>query len=326
MPDLLQLLSMNKRTGTLSINTSHGAGEVRVADGDVVDAVFRRLEGEKALYRLFAETEGGFTFATKAAPAHRRIQVGTHALLMDGMRQVDEVRRRAQSVARTDDALLAIATLPDEAPEVGRRIAELLTAPRTLEELLDDLPYGDLEILDTLKDLLESGVVRVLDRGAVQVELARRERFAVLSALVKRLKRDGYAGAARLALFAPPRKVSALTHSVRRIADAVVPTGAVPSAPVPHTLAILRLTEGVELEVMGIPALDTYQPLWALTLPGCSIVVVLEGVATEAVSELCGVFGIPMLESSAILGDFDEADANQVAALLTGALESATGG
>jgi hypothetical protein len=106
----------------------------------------------------------------------------------------------------------------------------------------------------------------------------------------------------------------------------VVPTGAVPSAPVPHTLAILRLTEGVELEVMGIPALDTYQPLWALTLPGCSIVVVLEGVATEAVSELCGVFGIPMLESSAILGDFDEADANQVAALLTGALESATGG
>ncbi|HEX3849909.1 MAG TPA: DUF4388 domain-containing protein, partial [Polyangiaceae bacterium] len=54
--DLLQLLSMNRRSGSLSITTQAGAGEVRVADGEIVDAVYRRLEGEKALYRLLGET------------------------------------------------------------------------------------------------------------------------------------------------------------------------------------------------------------------------------------------------------------------------------
>ncbi|HEY2406352.1 MAG TPA: DUF4388 domain-containing protein, partial [Polyangiaceae bacterium] len=44
--DLLQLLSMNRRSGTLSITTQAGAGEVRLADGEIVDAVYRRLEGE----------------------------------------------------------------------------------------------------------------------------------------------------------------------------------------------------------------------------------------------------------------------------------------
>ena len=86
MADLLQLLAMNARTGTLSINTMHGAGEVRLVGGEVVDAVFRRMEGEKALYRLFAENEGSFAFATSTASPHRRIQVPTHALLMEGMR------------------------------------------------------------------------------------------------------------------------------------------------------------------------------------------------------------------------------------------------
>src|SRR5262245_38037265 len=50
--DLLQLLSMNRRTGVLTVTTSSGVGEVRMGEGEVHDAVYRRLEGEKALYRL----------------------------------------------------------------------------------------------------------------------------------------------------------------------------------------------------------------------------------------------------------------------------------
>jgi hypothetical protein len=91
-------------------------------------------------------------------------------------------------------------------------------------------------------------------------------------------------------------------------------------------LATLRLAEGVELEVMGIPALEAFQPLWALSLPGSALVLGLEYSASPAVQELCDVLGVPFLDASALLGDFDEADPGQVAALISGALESATGG
>ncbi len=326
MADLLQLLAMNARTGTLSINTSHGAGEVRLVTGEVVDAVYRRMEGKKALYRLFAEDEGSFTFATSAASPHRRIRVPTHALLMEGMRQVDEVRRRVAHIADGGDALLSTMPGSDDLGEVSQRVLETLAVPRTLEELLEDLPYSDLEILDALDELLAHGGVRRVSRGAVQVELAQRERFAVLSALVKKLQRAGFAGAARVAVLAPPRRITALMHSVRRIVDATVPTEPVPSAPVPYLLATLRLAEGVELEVLGVPALEAFQPLWALSLPGCALVLGLGYTPPPAVVDLCNVSGIPLLDAMALLGDLDEADPGQVAALISGALEAATGG
>lgn len=326
MADLLQLLAMNARTGTLSINTMHGAGEVRLVGGEVVDAVFRRMEGEKALYRLFAENEGSFAFATSAGSPHRRIRVPMHALLMEGMQQVDEVRRGTQLIADGADALLALSPPPQDADEIQVRVAEMLTSPHTLEELLEDLPYSDLAILEALRRLLADGTVRKVHRGAIQVELAQRERFAVLSALVKKLQRVGFAGAARIAVLAPPRRITALMHSVRRIVDAIVPTESVPGAPVPYLLATLRLAEGVELEVQGIPALEAFQPLWALALPGSALVVCLGYSAPPAVQELCDVLGVPVLDAAAVLGDLDEADPGQVAALISGALESATGG
>src|SRR5688572_11627219 len=168
--DLLQLLSMNRRTGALSITTALGAGEVRLGDGEIVDAVYRRLEGEKALYRLLGEHEGSFAFAGGSPSPMRRIQTSTKLLLMEGMRQLDELRRMRESVATGDDALLAIASPSAEAGDIHQRIAEILTAPRTLDELLDDLPFADLDVLEALGTMLGEGTVRRIAQGAVRVE------------------------------------------------------------------------------------------------------------------------------------------------------------
>ena len=51
------------------VTTSSGAGEVRMGEGEVLDAVYRRLEGEKAPYRLLGEREG--TLPSCPAARHR---------------------------------------------------------------------------------------------------------------------------------------------------------------------------------------------------------------------------------------------------------------
>ena len=197
--DLLQLLSMNRRSGALSITTSAGAGEVRLVDGEVVDAVYRRLEAEKALYRLLAETEGSFAFAGGSGTPLRRIQTATSMLLMEGMRRIDEVQQRRVKLGADEDALLAIAPAADDAAEVERRVSDALSAPCTIDELLDDVPFGDLEILDAVSAMLQAGVVRRIAKGAERVELAGPEQMTVLGALAKRLQHDGFEGPARRA-------------------------------------------------------------------------------------------------------------------------------
>ena len=319
--DLIQLLGMNRRSGALSVTTPVGGGEIRLDQGDIVDAVYRRLEGEKALYRLLGETDGAFAFLSGNMSAMRRISVPTSTLLMEGMRRVDEVKRKRTSLGSVQDALLALSPAAEDASEIQRRIAELLTVPHTVDEVLDEVPHGDLELLDELDLLLKAGAVRRIPRGAVRAELAEPDQMALLAALVSRLHAKGYAPAARVVVAAPPPRLAAFEHAVRRIADAVPPNESAPAAPVPHRVAMLRLGEGAELEVVGLPVLEAYAPLWAMTVPGAAAVIRLAGSQSQALDDLCSAREVRSLHVEELVSAFDEADPGQCAQLVRRVLE-----
>ncbi len=322
--DLLQLLGMNQRTGALILSTRGGVGEVRLQSGEIVDAVFRRLEGEKALYRLFGEREGSFSFTSGYASALRRVQVPTHTLLMEGMRRVDEVRV-ARGALPSSDALLLLCPAGERSPEIERIVSDALATPRTVDELLDELPQGDLELLLALRSMLSQGLVRLIPKGAVQAVLAEPEQQSVLAAMVARLARPGFAGNPRLLFAATPARLAGFGHATRRIADAMPPQEPTPAAPVPHLLCSLRIGDQAELDVVALPTLEAYAPLWALCLPGSAAVVRLDEQDCPALEEACAVAEVPLLEAYALLGDVDEADPVQVAALLRASVEQVAG-
>jgi hypothetical protein len=322
--DLLQLLAMNRRSGTLSINTQAGNGEVRIKSGEIVDAVFRRLEREKALYRLLAQTEGSFSFVSGSPQFLERIQVPTSTLLMEGLRQLDEAERLRKALDLDGCALLAIAPPAADASEGPARVLEALTVPRTLPELLDEVMLHDLAVLEALQQLLAQGLVRRIAASAVRVELADPERMAVLAALAKRAVRSGYRGPARIVVAATVQRLITLMHSIARIADAAVPTEALPAAPVPYTLGTLRLGEA-DLEVVGLPLVEAYAPVWGLVLPGTAALARVEQVAAEVLDTACAVAAVPVLEAEELLPEGDEADPEQVALLLRQMLEKALG-
>ena len=323
--DLLQLLSMNRRSGSLSITTQAGAGEVRLSDGEVVDAVYRRLEGEKALYRLLAETEGVFSFASGAAHSLRRIVLPTSSLLLEGLRQIDETARRREQLNSESDAFLAIVPPETSEREAGQRVLEVLASPRTLGELLDEVPLADLEVLEALTELLNLGQIRRIPAGAARVELADAERLTVLAALAKRAARAGFRPPVRVAIAASQQRLATLTHAVSRIADAMAPTEMVPSAPIPHALATLRLSDGGELGVVGLPLVEAYAPLWALVLPSCAAVARLDPHVPDVLEYACANAGVPVVDASDLLPEGEEGDPEQVASLLRALLERAAG-
>jgi CheY-like chemotaxis protein len=324
--DLLQLLGMNRRTGSVTITTPSGVGEVRLADGDVVDTVYRRLEAEKALYRLLGEQEGTFVFASSTTSPPARMATPTNLLLMEGLRQLDEVKRARTELALDNEALLALAPPVPSEPEPTRRVLLALTVPRTLDELLDDVPLPDHALLEAVRSLLDSGELRRVPKGAVRTDLADSEQLTVLGALANRLRAVGYLGPARLLVAGPPWRMATLTHALQRIADAVPPPEPNRSQPLPQLLATLRLVEGAELDIVGLPTSEAYAPLWELALPGAAAVVRLGGADSPVLADLCAVTGIPLLEAGVLVGNFDEADPDQVAALVRAALDTLAAG
>lgn len=326
--DLLQLLSMNRRTGTLTLVTLTGQGEVRLFEGEVVDAAFRRVEGTKALYRLLCEEEGTFSFVGGTTHQLRRITQPTNLLLMEGMRHADEVRNLLASLAASEDALQAAPQPPSFEPpltEIESLVLLALEAPKVAVDLLDDLAYPDLDILETVQRLLNQGAVRRIPQGAVRVELAESEQLSVLSAIVRQLKHPGFQGNPRLVLFSSSPRLAGCLHALNRIADAHPLSDGVPSAPVAHPLAMLRLADGQELEIVGLPNSVAYSPLWNLTILGSSALVMLGVEYSDLLEEAAQLASVPLFDAETLLGHIDESDPRQMAALVRATLEAAAG-
>jgi CheY-like chemotaxis protein len=323
--DLLQVLSMNRRTGVLSVVTATGAGEVRIFEGDVLDAVYRRLEGEKALYRLLGERDGSFAFMPGGTASLRRVTVGTSMLVMEAMRQFDEVVRLRSELAPGGDALIASEPPAEDASKIEREIVQLLQAPRSVDEVLDEVQLPDVDVLHVLRALALRGAVRRIPRAALVTRLASDDRLQMLRALVTRLGKEGFSGAPRIAIAAPPHRLASLAGAILRIEDALPPHDAAPSAPVPHQLATLRFGESVELAVIGLPVVGSFAPLWTLALPSTGAVVRLDSTDCPEFDAACAAAEVPVLHAAALLGEVEEGDPAQVAALLRVTLETAAG-
>jgi CheY-like chemotaxis protein len=328
MVDLLQLLTMNRRSGALGVTTAYGSGEVRLSEGEVVDAVYRRLEGEKAFYRMLSEREGRFAFSPGEPATTRRLTAPTSQLLMEAMRQVDEVERRRRELGLAGEALSCEqgplpADLPAARAAVARQVAAILAVPLALDELLDEHPGTDLAVLEALVALVAAGRIRRVPIADLTTPFAPAEQLPVLRSLVTRLTRAGFAPPPRLIVAAGARRMSAIAHAVRRITDAVAPSEEPPTAPLPRPLGVLRLGDGADLALVGLPVDDTFAPVWALALPGAAAVVRLDDAGGPALAAHCEAVEVKLIDAERGAGSLDTAA--QVAALVRSALEAATG-
>ncbi len=143
LPDLLQLLSTSKKSGVLAVRSTHGFGKIYLRKGQIyfasIDDNFT-VKPQKAIYRLLTWSDGSFELEP---PDERQvieeITESTEALLMEGMRQIDEIRR-----------------LGDDVPDARAHLA----VPTPLAGRLRDLAPEELDVFQA-----------VLDHGAVQAVL-----------------------------------------------------------------------------------------------------------------------------------------------------------
>ena len=91
-------------------------------------------------------------------------------------------------------------------------------------------------------------------------------------------------------------------------------------------MATLRFGDAVELAVVALPVVSEFVPIWGLTLPGLAAVVRLDGGDSFDLEAACGVAEIPIVHAAALLGEVEEGDPTQVAALVRTTLETIAGG
>ncbi|MEZ4372976.1 MAG: DUF4388 domain-containing protein [Polyangiaceae bacterium] len=90
LPDMVQVLWHGRKTGSLKIRAKGETGEIHFVKGDIHNAMWGRLRGEEAFYSMLGLAEGDFVLDPNFVTTSRVINASPEALLLEGMRRLDE--------------------------------------------------------------------------------------------------------------------------------------------------------------------------------------------------------------------------------------------
>ncbi len=163
--DLLQTFEVSRKSGIAHLHDGPRSGTLLFLEGSVIDARVGRLRGEEAVYRALIWNSGEFEVEMRPVEEPVVIEASTQAILMEGMRRVDEWTRMMEHLPHLDtvfavahEVLLArLGEIPDEL----NGILKLFDGHRTLMEVVDDSPFDDLSTLSTASKLYFEGLLVV---------------------------------------------------------------------------------------------------------------------------------------------------------------------
>lgn len=90
LPDMVQVLWHGRKSGSLKIQSAKEKGEIHFVEGQIWNAMWSTLRGEEAFYAMLGLTEGTFFLDPNFKADSQVIQGSPEALLLEGMRRMDE--------------------------------------------------------------------------------------------------------------------------------------------------------------------------------------------------------------------------------------------
>ncbi|HSC88507.1 MAG TPA: HD domain-containing phosphohydrolase, partial [Polyangiaceae bacterium] len=93
LPDMVQVLWHARKSGSLKIRANNNVGEIHFVNGMIWNAMWGTQRGEEAFYAMIGLVDGTFALDPNFRPESQVIQASPEALLLEGMRRMDEQQR-----------------------------------------------------------------------------------------------------------------------------------------------------------------------------------------------------------------------------------------
>ena len=168
LPDLLQLLSTSRKSGVLTIVTPGQVGKIYLRKGQLYFAAINddfAVSPQKAIYRMLTWTTGTFELEPSVEmQVMEEIQESTEALLMEGVRQLDEFRNLQRFLPPLGSPLAVPTPLAGRLRELSPTeldTFQLVLDHGQLQKVLDHFPGTDLDCAQNLITLMKREFVVV---------------------------------------------------------------------------------------------------------------------------------------------------------------------
>jgi len=168
LPDLLQLLSTSRKSGVLMVAAPHAIGKIYLRKGQIYFAAINddfAISPQKAIYRMLTWVSGTFELSPSVEmQVMEEVSESTEALLMEGVRQLDELRQIENRLPPRDSALAVLTPLAGKLRELSPEeldTFQLVLDHGQLQAVLDYYPGPDLDAAQHLVSLMQREFVVV---------------------------------------------------------------------------------------------------------------------------------------------------------------------
>ncbi|MCA9673700.1 MAG: DUF4388 domain-containing protein [Kofleriaceae bacterium] len=168
LPDLLQLLSTSRKSGVLTIVTPGQVGKIYLRKGQLYFAAINddfAVSPQKAIYRMLTWVNGTFELEPSVEmQVMEEINESTEALLMEGVRQLDEFRNMQRFLPPMGSPLAVPTPLAGKLRDLTPSeldTFQLVLDHGQLQRVLDHFPGTDLDCAQNVVNLMKREFVVV---------------------------------------------------------------------------------------------------------------------------------------------------------------------
>ncbi|HEX9205976.1 MAG TPA: DUF4388 domain-containing protein [Candidatus Deferrimicrobiaceae bacterium] len=299
IPDLWQMLAMNRKSGILQVEGVRVSGSIYIERGEIVSAATQNIVGEKALFRMIPLREGKFRFLPGKVGVRRSIFTPAQHAILEGLRHYDEIRRLGDQLPAPTDSVQVVRD-GTEIASAGGAVREVLLLSEfcsRVEDIVNNCNFPDLAVLEALLALRNRGILRI---GNFDVRPAKGDFLPAedMARLKTRLEERGISasdGVGRIVFFLPdPGLLESLVMALGKYRDFEVDSvffslrrkEGIPLG----TFGRLRVGEGSSILLYAFPYLRSVSPLWYNLAPApLGVVVFLKDEMTGSLENLMAV-------------------------------------
>ncbi len=169
LPDLLQILALNGRSGVVYLRNRTTEGEVHFDGGKVIHAWSGNISGLKALFRMLSWENAQFrVMPGDGITRERSVDLQMDAVMMDGMVSLDEWNRWKPGLPELGQ-VLAVNVQQREAVKTGTvtdpeyEVLARTRAGSSVAAILDDCPLPDGALAQAICSLLDRKILLTVD-------------------------------------------------------------------------------------------------------------------------------------------------------------------
>lgn len=164
MVDLLQMIEHERKSGTINLERAGLLAGVYFKQGDIIDAICGKLQGEEAIYRLMLWPKGRFTIRYhELERSVDHVPKNSTELLIEGMLRLDKWTKMVSTLPNLKRVFEAdydkMGKVMREYPKEVGQLIRLFDGERTLRNVMDTSPLDDLTTLRILRKCLDDELI-----------------------------------------------------------------------------------------------------------------------------------------------------------------------